>query len=568
MLNYRSFLCDKFAPYQRIKCEMRQKIFFEFEEITETISAMEKQRIQTEFKEETVSRKRKQAIYLYNLPVFGYILREQNHLIRCPYCGKERRMKPGALSEIKSYTCPNCENNSTKSIGEISAWVERNGHKIIVKCKAGYDSFLNALESFENHAVDITLSSEDIAEMFISLTFNLQKGHIYLSYLGKKQRVLFQHDVTEEPFEIYNFLPIMRVVENNKTIARRIKREFESVWKSKLPFEVGLHSYDKLRLMTMFVGYDETFYYALPFEENGYLIERSFRKRKKGIHFSRNLPKLLRNSSLPDSKSIRRMMFTRPWLFFYLKELCDVYELFDSIIVLKQLLSCDDSKANPAKYMLFPLIFHKFPKITRMHRLLFEHFPEKPFLSVQGDADFYLSHTNSFINYLLGLSLLNDKDLHLEMKRIQKKKRIKYTTEMKRHFHYGILFLYKRIGAWISIPCSTDGLNIGDTVIGNYRFFRLKNTSDYLLAGQRLKNCLGSWWEKADYDNREEDVYVASERGSYIAAFSVIAKGEKTVVEYASGLRNRSIRRNKALMNAYEKWKSKFDLTDEKENWP
>ena len=61
--------------------------------------------------------------------------------------------------------------------------------------------------------------------------------------------------------------------------------------------------------MTMFVGYPASFYVCIPFAQGSYAVEKSFHSQARKLHLAKNIDNVYLQSLLPQTKSVRRVMF-------------------------------------------------------------------------------------------------------------------------------------------------------------------------------------------------------------------------------------------------------------------
>lgn len=101
-----------------------------------------------------------------------------------------------------------------------------------------------------------------------------------------------------------------------------------------------------------------------------------------------------------------------------------------------------------------------------------------------------------------------------------------------------------------SIPMRHPTDKIKDCSVNGYKFFWLRNSNDYIFAGEKLNNCLGSWgpgnWP----------VVCVKKQEKYIAAIEVSDKG----IEQALEFNNIEFEEDSQLFKAFEKWRNEHNL--------
>lgn len=121
--------------------------------------------------------------------------------------------------------------------------------------------------------------------------------------------------------------PIFELINLYKPVNRELKNQFVKIFHGSLPFRTKELTVEQFLLMTRFIGYDSGFYNALPYAEKGDLIERRFLKPARRLHHAAKVPSIFEKTMLPKIKSIRKLLFCNPALFFYTEELEQLWKL-------------------------------------------------------------------------------------------------------------------------------------------------------------------------------------------------------------------------------------------------
>ena len=104
-----------------------------------------------------------------------------------------------------------------------------------------------------------------------------------------------------------------------------------------------------------------------------------------------------------------------------------------------------------------------------------------------------------------------------------------------------------------SLPMQPNSSKIHDCTINGYRFFWLKNSSDYCSISQELHNCLNTW---GPYNN---PVICVAKNQRALAAIEI---GSDSYIVQAELPHNRPIKEGTPLYAAYRIWCRKYGLQD------
>lgn len=119
--------------------------------------------------------------------------------------------------------------------------------------------------------------------------------------------------------------------------------------------------------------------------------------------------------------------------------------------------------------------------------------------------------------------------------------------------HFGsILHFDQSLPSGLAILKSKDPDALECRIKG-YFFTRLRNSRDYIVAGNALQNCLRSW------ERFDGDVYGVLKFGNYVAAIEV----DEDVIIQAYTYRNGDMNADPSLFSAFCIWKERNGLTQE-----
>ena len=262
------------------------------------------------------------------------------HVIVCPRCGKtmpayySRKIKshpllnvwlsqqisffdelPSVLvfnnpiEEMSFFISPKCNMKSHQSKGFVDVLFAVDKRKIKISRKLELQEWFQ----IEWGADKICITE---FELYETITFNLRNGHTFVSLedgCGEKLQI---RDISNIRPDLYSDDPIFELINLYKPVNRELKNRFVKIFHGPLPFRTKELTVEQFVLMTRFIGYDSGFYNALPYAEKGDLIERRFLKSAKRLHRAVKVPNIFEKTTLPKVKSIRKLLFCNPALFF------------------------------------------------------------------------------------------------------------------------------------------------------------------------------------------------------------------------------------------------------------
>lgn len=158
-------------------------------------------------------------------------------------------------------------------------------------------------------------------ELYETITFNLKNGHTFVSLEDSCGEKLQIRDISNRKPNLNSDDPIFELINLYKPVNQELKNQFIKLFHGSLPFRTKELTVEQFLLMTRFIGYDSGFYNALPYAKNGNLIERRCLKSAKRLHHAVKVPNIFEKTTLPKVKSIRKLFFCNPALFFYTEEL-------------------------------------------------------------------------------------------------------------------------------------------------------------------------------------------------------------------------------------------------------
>lgn len=416
------------------------------------------------------------------------------------------------IASIGKFRCEKCENESYKSASTRRVTLSAHRKKVTVKCEVSQIDEILSVGWVKRNEVKISFP------IFEVLTFDFNRGAVYIKIENAQGDTLCQRDISAYPDQLKGGA-VYKILTQNKLVLRNVRRLFQRVWGTQLPFSWKQLDLQALFQMTMFVGYPKSFYSCIPYVQNSCRIDRDFRARAKRMHLAENLNGVYQRSSLPQIKSIRRIMFGAPGLFFYLQEVEEIWNAIGDPNLLARLLQSE------RVYEILSAI-HTRPGISQYLR---DYSAVKGAVglltNMEGDWDYLLHQAVDYCCMSRGMRL-----------RIRQRWKTGESQMTVRNAY--------------SLPMCHPDERITDCVINGYHFAWLRNSNDYALAAEHLQNCLDMWH---GYD---APVVGVRRKARFVAAIAVC----KGCVEQALGFENGPMDADPELNTAFQKWMARFGL--------
>lgn len=441
----------------------------------------------------------------------------------------QQPLKPGP-----AYTCPRCGFKSVLSQGQRDAVFTVTRHKIAL-------------------AVEIT----DIARLLLSrrlptetpslsfpltetVVFNLGKGTVSLKLTDRSGRVFSVRDITQSPHEWYGS-PTHTALCRYVVLQRQLKRLFTAHFKQPLPFTGEELTPDNYVLMTRFVGFDRDFYDAIPFEGTSLRLDDSFGSIPAHLHTPGQAAALLKRSTLPQGKNVRKLLFCNPGTLFYLREYEILWDILQNYDLFYRLI-CRLLALDRIFDLLIPL--HLYGGLAEGYRAFGEVRSKATLVYVL--SDYTLSRLTQNALLYAAMTPRQQKAQRQNWKKWDPKSKeistdILWFDEMCRTVPF-------------SFPMLKTELDIPPCTINGFRFAPMSNRREYRIAGEALANCLRS---RALY---EAPVVLVSLKGRAVAALEV--SGDTVGQAYQH--HNTLILPNSDLGQAVSRWMAHFGLHREK----
>ncbi len=427
------------------------------------------------------------------------------------------------------YECPRCRRKSTASDDTVRAVIRTDKKSISLSVEIADIAGLLAVK-WAN-----TGSGCPSFPMTETVVFNFKRKTAFLKLCDRVGNIVSICDITEQPQKLADGV-IGDALSKYTRLCRTMKKCFAEKIGRAIPFFDNELTPEKYVLMTRFVGFDRTFFDAVPFVEDTYKIEKSFSDVAKHLSTVSGALRLFKSADLPQTKSVKRILFQTPGLLFYVRECEVLWDIIGDVNLFCRLLRHSD---------VFDILsqLHLYAGVTKYYRDYIAVKSKKAFVKRLTDYPFQT-------NYEAAVYAVLDPFRQREEQQKWKAEKSGCTHSF---FGNGELNMW----GWGTLPMryrySVPGIAIDPAVtpckIGEYLFLWLRTTNEYRLAGRQLNNCLKSpKWRGS--------VVAVYHRGKILAAIEV-RKGQ---VIQAYRRNNVAIGEGSTLGNAIEKWQMKFGI--------
>ena len=413
------------------------------------------------------------------------------------------------IKNPETFICPQCNNKLQYSEKNRRVDIINRKKRIVVECEIKDINEIFSMKWLPKNLISISFPMYEI------IVFDLSKGRVIVKLRTTNGEDICVRDITNQP-ELINKGVVSSVISSNKLVNRTIKRLFAYIWGSTLPYDGSYIDIVDFFKMTMFVGYNKEFYDYIPYKLKTHEIDASFKKVAKRIQNYKNNIAIYEKSTLPNVKSVRKICFENAGLFFYMSEIEKIYEIIKDENVFCSLLKSKNIFEILSELHIRPLMlefFIDYVKVKGAKSLL--RWINKDCYEFRYNATDYIGMSESA------------------------KKTIQQGWKKKSHQVIQV-----------SIPMMYPLERINDCTIDGYKFFWLRNRNDYIIAGDKLQNCLGGW------RTNNSPVVCVKKKDKYVAAIEISDKG----IEQAFGFDNRELKYDEQLFKAFEKWRKANNL--------
>lgn len=413
-------------------------------------------------------------------------------------------------------TCPRCKNTICRSDKTRSVEIWRDAHKVYVRAElVDVSEYLS-----QPCAIDGDIYAE--SRLFEVACFNFRNGHTWLRLEREDGERLSVRDVTCDKY-VWTSGAVYNTILKSKYARRIIRRMFCEEWQREIPFCPSELGVNELRQLVMFKGYGKEFYSTIPFEEGTTCVEESFKRQAEPLRDCDNIVSLYESSELPNMKSVRKIFFENPGLFFYIKECERLWRLL----------------SDPNHFVAFFRINSLYQILSDLHSRPVIFVFLEDFLKLESKTKLLKRirrEWRSTCDYAINYGTMSPS--------MQKHERKIWKTDE----------TGTSIGSipYFAIPMSKPREQIRNCVIDGFEFFWLKTSADYREASCALNNCLRAWSQN-DYP-----VICVRYKGKIVASIELM---DNTVYQ-AYSTNNEGLHIIEGLDKAYHSWCDKNALAE------
>ena len=463
--------------------------------------------------------------YVYNMNVRKRISRDN----AADICGNIKSMFDNEDRKIQLYkpldtrydfTCPNCGEVSKCSSDTENITFERKKHLVRLSCK------LNSITDIINldWASSLDISSLGMIE---SIVFNFKKGTVYFELHSFDGTLIKVMDVTSGLPLNKQKSKLTNLLNKNSFVKSKLIKYFNIMWGKKIPFSINELDLYKFICMTTYIGYNKDFYYNIPDEDYDFTFDTSFKKLRKRLHKIDNCINIMKASELPQSKTIRKAIFTTPSLFFFIDEIEKFWKIAEGDHnLLSEFLCSSNALAN-----LYTL--HTYPSAIDFY---------KDYVKTKSPYAFFkliIRFNRTAAKYGIFYSALSE---HHKAKERKKWDNLSTSFKNRRNHLVSDSQLHRMFSTEDEDPKVTG---LADNTCNGYAFTVLKTRTQRVLAGEQLNNCL----KTTQFKN---PVIGVMKCGRYVAAIEIDMKNRLVLQAYIKN--NEHIENNKFIYTAIKKW--------------
>lgn len=439
-------------------------------------------------------------------------------------CDYEQKEELALFSvNLKNFTCPNCgcKSDSIEKNTDVSVKSLRN--KVLISLEVKGMSNILALPYLPEENLNIEFP------YFEQVEFNFRKGRICIRGITSDGRILHSVDVTDYPL-ILGSTELANWFTKSLILRDAVLEAFNRATKESVPYTPQEILMEDMLYLTRFIGYDRSFYSAIPYDKETLIVDKSFMNLKQ-LHTKKKAMEYLNQFSFGKYKSLKRQVCEMSGLLFYLPECDALFQTMGDVNVFGKLLeSCYAFDLllyihnRPATLEFFRDFCDKKGAVTLYNRLSKYHFDYEN-----------LKH---YMLYYCSLS--------------------KYAKKIEQEKWHGKQDWFS--GEWqnkYSLPVTHKGIKDITGVFNGFLFMVMRNTSEYYRAGEELNNCLKTW------DAGDGLVVSVSYAGKIVAAIEV--DGKRIKQAYAYG--NQSIDNVAGLSEAMRIWAGLNGLENSQESY-
>lgn len=299
------------------------------------------------------------------------------------------------------------------------------------------------------------------------LEFNFNTGETTLRYNNCMDKLIAKTDVVNDITRPHN--PAFDTFLLNDTFKQTVISFFEKVHSGALPFSYTELNLKTFSLLTQFIGYDREFYDSIPYRvvEQDFKVDETFSHEVEGLRYASNIPDLYATTSLPQVKSIKRIIYKEPALLFYREELEKLWSIINDGNVFYTLLDNEDI------YEILALL-HMYPGTMQCFREYAENMGAISFVNVMEEELPY------FFGYALAYAGFSTYQKQLEQKRWE----VSGSNFLRENYY---AYISSRAPMRYSKPVFPKEEYVPPVTINGYTFTWLRNTQQYYKASLEMR---------------------------------------------------------------------------------
>jgi len=419
-------------------------------------------------------------------------------------------------THITTFMCPNCgySSNDQKDVTIITISSQKN--RIVVRSEVKDLFRILSLPHMPKSMFRF------VFPLYEQIEFHLGKGRICIRVINGNEDILRTIDVTNSPHSLCHCV-LSDWFYKIADLRELITEAFQNAAQREVPFDTENVTLEDLLFFTRFVGYEKSFYSAIPYEKESLMLDSSFKHLQK-LHTQKSAKEYVFSFKFTKFKSLRKQIFEKTGLLFYLPECESLFGAIGDVNVFRRILQCE--------YVLDLLL------TLHQHPIFIDFFQD--FCEAKGAALVYdticagSSPWHDLRNYLFYYCSLSQYSKSVERKKWNRKS--DYMDSFRPHTR--------------SLPLLQEPPKRANCVINGFTFKFLRNTAECFKAGKALKNCLKSW------DCFDSAIVTVSNDGEIVAAIAVWGNS----ISQAHTYDNNRIESFPGLAEATAKWAKQNEL--------
>ena len=354
------------------------------------------------------------------------------------------------------YTCPRCGAQSSLGTASFSVQLRSDGETVSLSHITFSPEALLFLPSNE---ADTNVSF--FSPLTESIFFDFLSGKTFFRITDKADVLLYEEDVLSAS-NVWKDTLLYKLIQNNTLVQRRLRHLFSAQMHTAFPFSKAECTPEHFAVVVRFQGYPRSFYDAIPCISKTGELDESFGEASAALKRADTLPATYNSSGLPRMKSIRKIFFANPGLFFYLAEAAALWDVIKDPNFFRVIFSL------PRIYEILAFL-HQFPGSM----IFFADYAGRE--SVKALVSLLTDFTGTAKLLAIRYAAMNPIVRKTESFAFEE------DDEMPE----------PQVSLAYSHPIHTKRTaDIADSIVNGYRFVRLRTSRDYALVGKELHNCL------------------------------------------------------------------------------